>query len=83
MNPDFQNCKLDVSKHFRDKYMRKWDWDYSQLRSALIETYKIEKIGKNKYESYIRKDGGKKIIFVYYVEFETVFIISGSEGDIK
>ncbi|MEK6982720.1 MAG: hypothetical protein AABX38_07330 [Candidatus Micrarchaeota archaeon] len=63
--------------------MRKWDWDYNQLRSALIETYKTEKIGKNKYESYIRKDGGKKIIFVYYLEFETVFIISGSEGDIK
>ena len=61
--------------------MREWNWDYTDLREALKGAYKIDKMGKNKYEAYIRKKGGKKMIFVYYLEFKTVFIISGSEGD--
>ena len=78
---DFETCKLEPSKHFRNKYMREWNWDYIDLREALKNSYKIEKVGKIKYEVYVRKKGGKKIIFVYYEEFDTVFVISGSEGD--
>ena len=78
---DFDNCEIKVSKHFRNKYMREWNWDYIDLREALKNAHKVDKVGKTKYEAYIRKDGGKKIIFVYYSEWKVTFIISGSEGD--
>ena len=77
---DFETCKIEVSKHFRNRYMREWNWDYLDLREALKSAYRTDKVGKTKYETYTRKKGGKKIIFVYYIELETVFVISGSEG---
>lgn len=51
------------------------------LREAIRTAYKIDKCGKKKYEAYVRgKEGSKKLIFVYYLEFDTLFIISASEG---
>ena len=61
--------------------MKRWNWDFNDLREAIKDAYKINKVGKKKYEAYIRKNGSKKIIFVFYLELETIFIISGSEGD--
>jgi hypothetical protein len=78
---DITNCELDASKHFRNKYMRKWNWDFIDLRESIKNAYKVEKVGKKKYEAYVEKKGSKKIIFVYYPEFNTIFVISGSEGD--
>ena len=60
--------------------MRKWNWDFIDLREAIKNAYKVEKVGKKKYEAYAEKKGSKKIIFVYYSEFDTIFVISGSEG---
>ena len=77
-NYDIETCEISVGKHFRNKYMRDWVWDMFDLRNAIKEAYKIEKVGKTKYEAYTRKSGSKKIIFVY--ESETIFVISGSEG---
>ena len=78
---DIDSCKIDASKHFVLDYMKKWDWDYTDLRSAIREAHKTEKVGKKKFEAYVRKGGdSKKIIFVYYEEFDTIFVISGSEG---
>ena len=80
---DIERCEIDASKHFILKYMKKWGWDFSDLREAIKNAHKIEKVGKKKYEAYTKKDGSKKIIFVYYFEFETIFVITGSEGDLK
>ena len=77
---DIDTCKIDASKHFVLKYMKKWDWDFDDLRDAIKNAYKIDKVGKKKYEVYARQDGSKQIIFVYYFEFETIFVITGSEG---
>ena len=77
---DIDNCKIDVSKHFMLKYMKKWNWDFNDLRGAIKNAYKTDKAGSKKYEAYVRKDGSKKIIFVYYFEFDTIFVITGSEG---
>lgn len=60
--------------------MRKWDWDYHELREAIRNCYNPKKIGKKKFEIYVMKKGKKKIIAVYYHEFDTIFIITGSEG---
>lgn len=61
--------------------MRKWNWDYVDLRDAIKNAYKIEKVGNKKYEAYCKeKANSKKIIFVYYQEFETIFVITGAEG---
>ena len=51
------------------------------LREAIKIAYKIDKVGKKKYEAYVRKNGSKKIVFVYYFEYGTIFVITGSEGD--
>jgi len=76
---DIDKCRIDASKHFILKYMKRWNWDFNDLRDEIKNSYKIEKLGKRKYEAYI-KDRVKKIIFVYYKEFDTIFVISGSEG---
>jgi hypothetical protein len=75
-----ETCELEVSKHLRNTWMKKWDWDYEDLRDAIKHAYRTKKVGKKKYEIYIRKNGEKKIVCVYYWEFETLFIITGSEG---
>ena len=66
------------SKHFRNTWLRKWDWDVNDLRSALIRA-RIEKVGKSKYEAYVKdKKGSRKIIFVY--TGDEIFVITGAEG---
>ena len=75
-----EKCKLEASKHFKNTWMRKWDWDYPDIRQAVENAYKIERIGKRKYEVYTRKKGEKKLIIVYYWEYETIFVITGGEG---
>ena len=77
---DIDNCNINVGKHFRNKYMRKWNWDMFDLRDAIKNAYKVDKVGKIKYEAYTTKKGSKKIIFVYYKEDNSIFIISGAEG---
>jgi len=77
---DLEKCRIDASKHFILKYMKKWDWDFHDLREALKNAYKIEKVGRKKYEAYAEKDGSKKIIFAYYFELGAIFVITGSEG---
>lgn len=77
MNIDF-TVEIKPSKHFRNTWLMKWNWDINDLRSALIRA-KIEKKGKTKYEAYIKdKKGGRKIIFVH-TGYE-IFIITGAEG---
>lgn len=74
---NLDSCAIEASKHFKNKYMRNWNWDYRELREALKEA-KIERVGKQKFEAHYK--GSKKIIFVYYREFEAIFVISGAEG---
>jgi hypothetical protein len=77
---DIDSCKLVASKHFKNSWMRKWNWDYIDLREAIRNAHKIDKIGKKKYEAYVTKKGSKKIIFVYYAEFGSIFVVTGTEG---
>jgi hypothetical protein len=69
--------EIKSSKHFRNTWLRKWDWDINDLRSALINA-RIDKIGKTKYEAYVKdKKSSRKIIFVY--TGDEIFIITGAE----
>ena len=77
---DIETCNLEPSKHFRNTWMRKWDWDYVDLRSAIRDAYKVQRAGKDKYEIYVRKKGERKLIAVYQWEHRTLFVITGSEG---
>lgn len=77
VNIDF-TAEIKPSKHFRNTWLRKWNWDMHHLRSVLM-TARMEQIGKDKYEAYVKdKKGTKKIIFVY--TGEELFIITGAEG---
>ena len=71
---------LAVTKHFSLDYLRKWGWDFHDLRHAITNAYKIDKIGKSKYEIYIRQSGYKKIISVYYDLEKKLLCITGSQG---
>jgi len=77
---DINTVIINISKHFALKYMRKWSWDFHDLRDAIREAYKVEKVGAIKYEIYVQKGGFKKIILVYYDEEKEIFCITGSEG---
>ena len=79
----FNDFKIRPSKHFILDYMRKWRWDDYDLKIALEGLYKLEKVGKYKYEGYTRhgaKGNSRKIIFVADEEYKEIFIISGAEG---
>lgn len=81
---NIEMCEIIASKHFRNKYMRLWNWDYHILRRAIKEAYKIEKAGKTKFEAYFMEGGkSRKVIFVYYFESDSIFVISGSSGGDK
>jgi len=78
---DINAYKIRPSKHFITTWMRKWDYDIYTLRAALDNAYKIKKMGKNKYESYVRAKGkSRKLIYVLDEEYKEIFIITGAEG---
>ena len=77
---DINNYKIKPSKHFILSWMRKWDYDIHSLRNALENAYKTDKVGKNKYEAYVRTKGkSRKLIFIKDEEYKEIFIITGAE----
>lgn len=74
------NVNLKATKHFVLRYMRLWGWDFHDLRDAIAEAYKIEKVGKEKFEVYVQKGGYKKIVTIYYAEDNELLCITGSQG---
>ena len=73
--------KITPSKHFILTWMRKWDYDLYSLKNVLENAYKIDKVGKNKYESYAKTKGkSRKLIFIKDDEYKEIFIITGAEG---
>ena len=78
---DFSGYSFRPSKHFVLTWMRKWDYDIDSLRAALENAYKITKVGKCKYEAFVRSKGkSRKLIFIRDEEYKEVFIITGAEG---
>ncbi len=79
--PDFDK-PLRPSKHVRNTWMRKWNWDIHDLRRALIGAYRLEKGGRSKYEVYTRgwgrKGKSRKLVVIEYPE--EIFVITGAEG---
>ena len=73
-----ETVKIVRTKHFEQKYLSKWHWGPEELRDAVRRTYRIEQVGKSKYELYTYKTGFKKIILVY--ENGEIICISGAEG---
>ena len=49
---NIEGYKIRPSKHFILTWMRKWDYDIYSLKNMLENSYKVEKVGKNKYEVY-------------------------------
>jgi hypothetical protein len=78
---NIEGYKIRPGKHFILNWMRKWNYDIYSIKSALENAYKIEKVGKNKYESYTREKGrSRKIIFIKDDDYKEIFIITGAEG---
>ena len=75
-----ETVKISSTKHFALKYLRRWGWTFNDLRDAIRDAYKIEHVGKNKFEIYLQKSGFKKIITAYYAEENEIVCITGSEG---
>ncbi len=78
---DVSNYKIRPSKHFVLTWMRKWDYDITSLRNALLNAYKTDKVGKTKYEAYTKSKGkSRKLIYIKDDEYKEIFIITGAEG---
>ncbi|MBU0930298.1 MAG: hypothetical protein KJ623_04485 [Nanoarchaeota archaeon] len=78
---DIIGYKIRPSKHFVLGWMRKWDYDIYSLKGILEKAEKIEKVGKYKYEVYIKAKGkSRKLIFIKDDEYKEIFIITGAEG---
>ncbi|MBS3177083.1 hypothetical protein J4457_07690 [Candidatus Woesearchaeota archaeon] len=78
---DITGFKIRPSKHFIAAWMRKWDYDIPGLKSFLENAYKIDKVGKNKYEAYAHSSSkSRKLIFAKNDEYKEIFIITGAEG---
>ncbi|MBI2127295.1 hypothetical protein HYV82_00655 [Candidatus Woesearchaeota archaeon] len=78
---DFSGYRIRPTKHFALVYMRKWDYDTNSLKSALESAYKVEKVGKDKFEAYVRAKGNsRKIVFVKDEEYKEIIVITGAEG---
>jgi hypothetical protein len=77
---DIDKVHVYVSKHFRNTWMRKWDWDQVDLREALREAHRVSRVGERKWEIFVRKKGHKKLVVVYDASSNEVFVITGSEG---
>lgn len=78
---DINGYKIRPSKHFILTWMRKWDYDVDSLRSAIENAYRVEKVGKYKYEAYTKTKGkSRKLIFIKDEEFKDIFVITGAEG---
>ena len=71
---------IDVSKHFRNTWMRKWGRDQFDHRDAIRDAYRVNHLGRNKWEILARKKGAKKLVVVYEPASGEVFVITGTEG---
>ena len=77
---DTGGYKIRPSKHFILTWMKKWDYDVDSLRDALENAYKIDKVGKHKYEAYTGAKGkSRKLIFIRDDECKEIFMITGTE----
>lgn len=77
---DIEKVNIAATKHFALGWMRKWGWDVPTLRNAISAAYRVEKIGKEKFEVYVNKDGFRKIVTVYYGVENKLVCITGSQG---
>ena len=78
---NFDDYKIRPSKHFLKNWMRKWLLETELLKEILKRNYKLDKVGRYKYEAYIRrKEKSIKIIFILDEEYKEIFIITGAEG---
>ena len=77
---DLDRVHVYVSKHFRNTWMRKWDWAQSDLREALRNALRVVRVGKGKWEIFVQKKGHTRLVIAYDAEDNEVFVITGSEG---
>ena len=78
---DVTGYKIRPSKHVIASWMRKWNYTLDELRNAIECAYKIEKVGKYKYEAYTKvKNGSRKLIIVKDDMYKEIFVITGAEG---
>jgi len=73
---DIDEVHVYVSRHFRNTRMKK----LADLREALRAPHRVSRVGKGKWEIFVRKKGHKKLVVVYDAEYDEVFVITGSEG---
>ncbi len=77
---NIDSVALRVTKHFALNYMRRWGWDFHDLREGMREAYAVEKVGASKYEIFMSKSGHRKVIIIYYDAEDALICITGAEG---
>lgn len=78
---DISGYRLRPTKHFTAGRMRQWGYTIEDLAKAFENAYKIEKVGKRKYEIYFREKGkSRKLVCTKNDEYKDIIIITGTEG---
>lgn len=77
---DVDKVRILLSTHFRRTKMGAWEWGEADLREALREVYRVDRVGRSKFEVWVRKHGSKKIVFAYYPDELEINVITGTEG---
>ena len=71
---------ISISRHFGTTRMRHWGWSEEDVRTALRHAERVERVGKQKLDVWIRWHGSKKLVFSHDPEEDRVTIITATEG---
>jgi len=63
---DIKTVELVVTKHFALGWMRDWGWDVPSLRDAISQAYRVDQVGTEKFEIYIRKHPQRRLSKGYH-----------------
>lgn len=78
---DVSGYQIRPTKHFMAGWMRRWRYTIDDLYLAFENAYKVEKVGKRKYEVYFREKGkSRKLICTKNEKYKDSIIITGAEG---
>lgn len=77
---DPDEVEVSASRHVNKTWMRRWGWSYGDIREALRDSYRVVRVGRAKWEVYVRKKGEKKLVITFDEDEGEVYVITAAEG---
>lgn len=77
---DIATVRIIHTRHFEQKYARRWRWTPEETKAAIEHAYRVERITAQKFEIFTKKGSLRKIIVWYGREHHELICITGSQG---